>query len=263
MIRGSGKMDDLYANWALVWDYFYPDRSEEMDFWAQLAAPYGQRVLDLMCGTAEVSLGLARRGYRVVGADLSPAMLAVAAERLGTAADYPARSLPLTQTNVCHLPVHDCTFDFALLGGTGSFNHLDDDQASVALRELGRVLCPGGGLAMELTNPYLLKEIAATQTLSPLRPTPPGVRMEQTRTKHYDRAARLLHIRQVTHYETGEERRQFEETFALHIREPAEVQALLEAAGFGGMRVYGDYSMGPYNLWSFALLVVATSFSMP
>ena len=79
-------MHDLYGHWAREYDCFYPDRTKEVAFWARLAGPYGGRVLDLMCGTAEVSLGLARHGYHVFGVDLSAAMLHVAAERLAVPA---------------------------------------------------------------------------------------------------------------------------------------------------------------------------------
>jgi SAM-dependent methyltransferase len=250
-------MDDLYANWARVYDLFYPGRSEEVDFWVRLAEPCGRRILDLMCGTAEVSLGLARHGYRVLGVDRSPAMLAVGAQRLAAAADYPARNLSLAQGDACALPACDSAFDLALVGGLGSFNHLDAGKTAVALCELARVLRPGGILGLELTNPYLLTEISPTRTFGPLRPTPPGVSVGRTVTKEYDRSTGDYHIHQETVYEVEGERREFAESFALHVREPDEVQALLTEAGFVGMRVYGDHSMAPYTLWSFALLVVA------
>ncbi|MFN2165837.1 MAG: class I SAM-dependent methyltransferase, partial [Anaerolineae bacterium] len=165
-------MGDLYSEWARIYDAYYPDRSDEVKFWAALAGPYGRRLLDLMCGTAEVSLELARCGYQVLGVDLSPAMLAVAAERLAAAADYPARNLSPAQGEASALPVADGTFDFALVGGNGSFNHLPDTGTRAALRELSRVLRPGGGLGMELVNPYLLKEIYPVRTFGPLRPQP-------------------------------------------------------------------------------------------
>jgi glycine/sarcosine N-methyltransferase len=146
-------VDDLYSNWARVYDLFYPARGEEVVFWANLVKDCGRHVLDLMCGTAEVSLGLARCGYRVLGVDLSPAMLAIGAGRLAAAADYPARNLTLIQANACAIPAPQHAFDFALVGGNGSFNHLSRHLVPVALGELHRVLKAGGGLGLELVNP--------------------------------------------------------------------------------------------------------------
>ncbi|NIV29675.1 MAG: methyltransferase domain-containing protein, partial [Anaerolineae bacterium] len=227
-------MGDLYTEWARVYDCYFPDRSSEVEFWAGLGAPYGQHWLDLMCGTAEVSLELARRGYSVLGVDLSPAMLSVAAERLAAAADYPARNLSLAQGEAGSLPAAGGIVDFALVGGNGSFNHLDELQAREALTELRRVLRPGGGLGMELVNPHLLKEVYPVRTFGPLRP-PPGVWVEKESHNHYDQEAGLFHIRQVAQYEIDGERGEYEVDFALRVWKPEQIRAMLEQAGFGNV----------------------------
>lgn len=250
-------MSDLYTNWAQVYDYFYPDRTSEVEFWARLAEPHGQRVLDLMCGTAEVSLELARHGYRVLGVDLSPAMLGVGAARLATAADYPARNLSLALGNACSIPTTDCAFDFILVGGNGSFNHHSDELALIALHELHRVVRPGGGLGMELVNPDLLQEIYPERTFGPFRPVPQGVWVEKTVSNRYDRQAGQFHIRQVTRYEINGKHGEFREAFALRIWQSDEVQAMLEGAGFHQVRFYGDYQLGMFDRWSSDLLGIA------
>lgn len=250
-------MHDLYSRWARVYDYFYPDRTQEVEFWARLAGPYGRRVLDLMCGTAEVSLGLARRSYHVLGVDLSAAMLHVAAGRLAATADFPARNLSLAQGNACASPVHSGSFDFAMVGGNGSFNHLAGNLALASLHELHRVLCPGGGLGMELLNPYLLKEIYPERTFGPFRPTPPGVRVEKTSTNRYDCQAGLFYIDQSTRYEIDGESGEFKESFALHVWQPAQARELMQAAGFRQIRFYGGYGLEPFERWSSDMLVVA------
>jgi SAM-dependent methyltransferase len=250
-------MSDLYANWARVYDYFYPPRSDEVGFWALLAEPYGLRVLDLMCGTAEVSLGLARRGYLVLGVDLSPAMLAMAAQRLVAAADRPARNLSLVRADACAIPVSDADLDFVMVGGDGSFNHLDDDLASLSLREARRVLRSGGGLGMELVNPHLLGEIYPEWTLGPLRSTPSDVWLERTSFNHLDQDTGFFHIHQETRFEIMGERGAFTESFALRVWEPDGLRDLLAANGFSSVHFYGDYGLGAFDRWSANLLVVA------
>ena len=251
-------MADLYAEWARVYDCYYPDRTSEIEFWSGLASRYGRRLLDLMCGTAEVSLELARRGYLVLGLDLSPAMLGVAAERLAAAADYPARSLSLALGESGAVPIAGGSLDFALVGGNGSFNHLDEGHARAALSELRRVLRPGGGLALELVNPHLLKEIYPVRTFGPLRP-PPGVWVEKESHNHYDQETGLFHIRQLARYEIDGERGEYEVDFALRVWRPDQIRAMLEGAGFGNVTYYGGYDLGEFDPWSSDLLVVAES----
>jgi SAM-dependent methyltransferase len=250
-------MTDLYRNWAQTYDYFFGDRAPEVHFWAEVAGEYGPRLLDAMCGTAEVSLALARAGCRVAGLDLSPAMLAVAACRQAAAADYPARALSLLQADITCVPTAAASFDFALVGGNGSFNHLDGRAAARALLELRRVLRPGGALGMELINPHLLKELYPQRTFGPFRPTPPGVRVEKSSSNRYDPQAGLFYIHQVTRFEIDGQRGEFEEQFQLHAWLPKQVQAMLEATGLTSVRFYGDYQRAAFDRWSSDLLVLA------
>ena len=248
-------MKDLYANWASVYDYFYLDRSDEIDFWARQAEPFGLRLLDLMCGTAEVSLGLARRGYRVLGLDHSPAMLAVGAQRLAAAADYPARNLSPVQGDATRIPLAGDQIDFALVGGSGSFNHLGDDLAMATLRELSRVLRPGGGLGLELLNPHLLAEIDPQRSFGPLRALPPGDDLRRTTQTWYDRAHGWFHIHQVTQYGMGNELEQSEERFALRVWSPEQVRGLLVEAGFASVSFFGSYDLEAFDRRAPDLLV--------
>lgn len=99
----------------------------------------GQRVLDVACGTgvlARAAAGLAGPGGSVAGLDLDPAMLAVAA-RLGPA-------LRWHRGRAEALPFADESFDAVV----SQFGLMFVPDPAVALREMRRVLAPGGRLAV-------------------------------------------------------------------------------------------------------------------
>jgi demethylmenaquinone methyltransferase / 2-methoxy-6-polyprenyl-1,4-benzoquinol methylase len=100
---------------------------------AALALPPGSLVLDLACGTGDLSRVARRAGYRVIGADLSAGMLA--ANSTGQ---------PLVEADCSRLPFPDAAFD-GLVCGYALRNFTDLGQA---LAETARVLRPGGRLAV-------------------------------------------------------------------------------------------------------------------
>ena len=98
-----------------------------------LALPAGARILDAGCGSGRNMVELARRG-RVSGVELAPQSLEVARRRnLG----------PVLEGSLDEpLPLADGAFDLAV--ALDVLEHVRDDGA--ALRELARVLAPGGRL---------------------------------------------------------------------------------------------------------------------
>jgi demethylmenaquinone methyltransferase/2-methoxy-6-polyprenyl-1,4-benzoquinol methylase len=101
----------------------------------------GDRVLDVCCGTGDISLAFARAGLKVVGLDFSEGMLAVARQRLvaGRAAAGEAQFL---KGDALHLPFPDGSFEVVTMGY--GLRNLADWEAG--LREMLRVLRPGGRL---------------------------------------------------------------------------------------------------------------------
>jgi demethylmenaquinone methyltransferase/2-methoxy-6-polyprenyl-1,4-benzoquinol methylase len=94
-------------------------------------------VLDVATGTGAVARRLLDRGCTVTGLDQSPQMLAVARERLG------ARGVFL-EGRAESLPFEDGAFD--ALTFTYLLRYVDEPDA--VLRELVRVVRPGGTVAM-------------------------------------------------------------------------------------------------------------------
>ena len=105
------------------------------------------RILDAGVGTGR-NFPFYPSGSEVVGIDLSPAMLARAARRLPT----PATTIQLRQMNVTQLDFPDRSFDAAV--ATFLFCTLPDELQVAGMRELGRVVKPGGIIrCLEYTRP--------------------------------------------------------------------------------------------------------------
>jgi demethylmenaquinone methyltransferase / 2-methoxy-6-polyprenyl-1,4-benzoquinol methylase len=99
-------------------------------------------VLDACCGTGDLAIASARAGGAVSGLDFSEPMLERARRK--------APQLEWVRGDLLALPFADATFDSATVG----FGVRNVEDLERALRELRRVLVPGGRLGiLEITRP--------------------------------------------------------------------------------------------------------------
>jgi ubiquinone/menaquinone biosynthesis C-methylase UbiE len=125
------------------------------DLIARTALQPGNRVLDIACGTGIVSrLAAARVGIagHVVGVDLNPGMLSVARAQKTV---YASAKVEWREGDANALPCDNTTFDVVFCQQGLQFF---PDKAG-ALRDMHRVLVPGGRLALSVWralryNPY-------------------------------------------------------------------------------------------------------------
>jgi SAM-dependent methyltransferase len=107
----------------------------------ELLPPRGERTLDVGCGEGRVSRDLVERGHRVVGIDTSATLVRLAG-------DADARSWYL-RADAAALPFVDECFDLVV-----AYNSLMDvDDMGGSVREVARVLRPGGSLCACVTHP--------------------------------------------------------------------------------------------------------------
>ena len=114
--------------------------------WRRLAARAvvrpGDRVLDACCSTGDLAIAGLREGGRVTGLDFSERMLERARRK--------APEIEWVRGDALALPFEDGSFDAATVGF--GVRNLDDLEGG--LRELARVLRPGGRVAvLEITRP--------------------------------------------------------------------------------------------------------------
>jgi len=134
-----------YEEWALSYDQHSPVLEPEEAVIRELVPPRdGQLALDAACGSGRHSRLLAERGYRVVGVDQSPAML----ER--ARANAPNGRFLLGALEAIPLP--DAFVDLGVCAL--ALIHVPD--LLPPLRELQRVLRPGGRLLISDLHPFLV-----------------------------------------------------------------------------------------------------------
>jgi len=105
----------------------------------------GLRVLDAGCGHGPLLEELRDRGAIISGFDLSPAMIALARERLGTTTDLRVADL------AAPLPYSDHAFDLVTI--SLALHYVEDWAAT--LQELHRVLRPHGRLVISIIHPFI------------------------------------------------------------------------------------------------------------
>ena len=127
----------------------------------------GKRVLDVGCGTGVVAITAARSGATVSAIDLTPALL----ERARENARIAGVSIDFREADAEEIPFVDSEFDAVL----SQFAHIFAPRPDVAIREMLRVLKPGGTLAFSTWPPELLVGRTSALAARYLPPPPPGV----------------------------------------------------------------------------------------
>jgi 2-polyprenyl-3-methyl-5-hydroxy-6-metoxy-1,4-benzoquinol methylase len=126
------------------------------------AIPRDARVLDLGCGTGQMTLFLASSGRRVVGADMTRASLALAAE---AARRFGVAGASFVETDLRRPGLREGAFDVVLCSGV--LHHTPDPRAAFAA--VARLPRPGGVLLVGLYNafarlPHRLRRLVARAT---------------------------------------------------------------------------------------------------
>lgn len=197
----------------------------------------GQLVLDLACGAGRHAAELERAGARVIGLDLSPAMLLRAQRRVRA---------PLVRGDMRTLPFRPATFGLVVNLFT-SFGYFRNDQEHGAvMRQVAEVLAPGGRFVIDFLN--------ADQVRRTLR-------RESEQIQQGDASARVkrrfseegLYV--VKEIELRAENRSFQERVRLFT--PAELEGLLTASGLEVVGRYGDYDGSPLGVDTPRAILVA------
>lgn len=247
---GGGVLGDGWEGWDEYARYYDWENARtlgrrDVPFWRRLCRARPGRTLELGCGTGRVLVPLARAGVAIVGVDRSAAMLARARRRLGRLR-RPVQAT-LIRADIRTLPLAPAGVDAAIAPYGVLQSLLSDDDLERALREVARVLAPGGVFAVDLV-PDLPRWREYERRVS-LRGTGlrRGTHLTLVETVRQDRTRGLTVFDQEYVERRGRTRQRT--TFSLVFRTVAvpEFCERLERAGFRVEELSGDYRGGTWR----------------
>lgn len=160
----------MYSEFSYVYDMLMDDvnYSHIADFFEALFRKYStekpELVLDLACGTGNLTLELSKRGYNMTGIDNSPDMLSCAVEKSARHGVSPLwvcqdmRSFELYGTMDAIL----CTMD-----GLNYITNIPDLEK--VFRLVNNYLNPGGLFIFDMNTPYKLEKILGNNSFHVIR----------------------------------------------------------------------------------------------
>ncbi len=203
---------------------------KEVDFFTEILSLGPQEyILDLCCGHGRHSLELARRGFQhVFGLDRSRSLIQRArltARREGLAVEF-------REGDARNLPYEDAMFDVVLILGN-SFGYFDSPEDDLrVLREVFRVLKPGGSIFLDLADGAYVREHFQARSWEWI-----GRKEFVLRERSLSRdGTRLISREIVTHVEKGVLVDQF---YAERLYSYEDLKLLLERGGFREVSLCG------------------------
>jgi SAM-dependent methyltransferase len=239
-----------YAD-AELYDHEYRRRRQDVAFYRELARRRlggPGRILELGCGSGRLTLPLARDGHRVVAIDRSAPMLARLRDRLARAPSAIRDRVALTSSD---LRDFDVGARFPLV--IAAFNVVEHlytrVELAACLAAVREHLEPGGAFAFDVQMPdlaWLLRDPSKRWARTRFTHPRTGERLTYSTNHDYDPVSQIAMIR--IYYDpvdaVGDGR-----VVMLSQRKffPAELEALVAAAGFATVERYGDFAWAPLS----------------
>jgi SAM-dependent methyltransferase len=226
----------------------------DVPFWRRVAAAARGRVLELGCGTARVSLPLARAGVELVGIDRSAPMLDRARRRLTRSRNHrPARSrnhdfiksLCFVRGDIRALPFEAGAFQTVIAPYGILQSLIRPRDLTATLTSVARIIAPGGTFGIDLV-PDVPKWREYENRIG-LRGRSGGSQLTLIESVRQDLKRRLTTFEQKYVERRGDRTREHRFDLTFRTLSVPQMTRQLEKSGFFVDTVLGDYQGRPWD----------------
>ena len=213
----------------------------------------GDWILDLACGPGRHAVELERLGGRVVGFDLSRAMLRRARERTreGGAAGAVGGGASLVRGDMRALPFRGGSFALAVNLFTSFGYFVNDDEHRRVLQQVAGALMPRGHFVLDYLNADQVRRIVQLSKQAKPRARNGERRKDVRVTRRIGADGRFV----IKEIELRDEGRRFQERVRLY--SPDELAELLSDAGLRVVARFGNYDGAPLGANAPRVILVA------
>ncbi len=250
---------DAYAGIADLYDLEHESFADDVDFYLNFIQVVGDPVLELGCGTGRLLTGIAEAGFRVTGVDRSEAML----ERARTRIEESGLE-HLVQLHRGEMTAADEApggpFGIAILALNGLLHLPDARSQRAALASVRRALDPRGMLLIDVLNPTpeTLRGLDHSLVHEGVWVTEDGTRVDKFAARRIAAATQTI-ATELWYDLIGSDGslRRVATSMPMRYVHRAELELMLEFAGFAEWQVYGSYDLDPFGDQSERLIVAA------
>lgn len=250
---------DPYADIARYYDLEHDPFEDDIDFLFRLIRGKGARILELGTGTGRIAAAIARAGHHATGIDTSEPMLARATDRVKS----PGVKSRVTLANLSMLEASRAPGGpfWMVFASLDCLQHLGtSENQRETLRQCYQVLQTDGLLLIDLYNPSPANLMALDQqiVLEGTFTDSDGATIQKFSHRQISPAEQLIDTDlwyDVT--EANGSLRRVSTHFTMRYVQRAELELMLELAGFEHWDIYGGYEFEPFDDQSDRLIVIA------
>lgn len=250
---------DPYAEIPELYDLEHAGFADDVALYLNVADAVGDPILELGCGTGRVVLPLAEAGFRVAGIDRSGPMLARAGE-LARIAGVDAAATFHEADMAAADRVPGGPFGLVLIALNGLLHAADAGAQRAVLAAARRALDPRGQLVVDVLNPApdVLRAFDRTVVHEGSWALPDGSTVDKFGSRRLHAAGQRIETDLWYDAIDPEGRmRRVRTAYPMRYLHRAELELLLELAGFAEWEIYGSYDLDPFDDASERLLVFA------